>query len=82
MIHIVTKSTCPYCSAAKDFLESIWKQYSEIEISHDPDTYQMYKDISGMRTVPQIFNGETTKEKLIGWYDEMMSLYREWKIFT
>lgn len=82
MIHIVTKSTCPFCSAAKQFLDSLWKEFTEIEISRDPEAYEKYKSISGMRTVPQIFNGDISKENLIGGYDDMMEAYESWKIFN
>jgi len=81
MIHIITKSTCPFCSGAKQFLDSIGREYQEIEISNSPEEYQKYKDISGMRTVPQIFNGDIQKENLIWGYDDMMEQYESWKIF-
>lgn len=81
MITIITKSTCPYCSGAKKLLDSLNLEYREVEISWDPDEYQKYKDISGMRTVPQIFTWEAIKENLIGWYDDMMEQYEEGKIF-
>lgn len=81
MIIIVTKSSCPFCRAALQFLDSLDLEYSEIEISRDPDVYQKYKDISGMRTVPQIFDWEATRENLIWGYDDMMAKYGDWKIF-
>ncbi len=81
MITVITKSTCPFCIWAKRFLDDLWKEYQEIEISGDPEMYQLYKDISGMNTVPQIFDGEAIKENLIGWYDDMISQYQSGKIF-
>lgn len=81
MITIITKSSCWYCRGAIQFLDSLDLEYTEIEISRDPDTYQKYKDISGMRTVPQIFNWEATKQNLVGGYDEMMKQYEAWEIF-
>jgi len=81
MITIITKATCPFCSAAKQFLDGLEKEYTEIEISSDPELYQEYKDISGMRTVPQIFNGSAEKENLIWGYDDMMAQYTAGKIF-
>lgn len=81
MITIVTKSTCPFCSAAKEFLDSLGKQYCEVEVSRDSETYEKYKTISGMRTVPQIFIWEATRENLVGWYDDMMAKYNAWEIF-
>lgn len=81
MITLVTKNYCPYCTAAKDFLESLEKDYTEIEVSSDPQLYDKYKDISGMRTVPQIFDGDPTAKNLIGGYDDMMQQYSAGKIF-
>lgn len=81
MITVVTKSYCPFCSGAIRFLESIWQDYREIEISRDPSLYEKYKNISGMHTVPQIFFWEPTKDSLIGGYDDMMSQYKSGKIF-
>jgi len=82
MITIITKSTCPFCSASKQLLDALGKQYNEIEISNNPELYRQYKDISGMRTVPQIYLWEVSKENLIGWYDDMMSKYSNKEIFT
>ena len=82
MISIVTKSYCPYCRSAKAFLESLGKEYQEIEISSDPENYEKYKAISGMQTVPQIFDGEPSRETLIGGNDDMMAKYYAGKIFT
>lgn len=82
MITIVTKSYCPYCSWAKQFLDSMDLEYTEVEVSHDRETYEKYQNISGMRTVPQIFIGEPSKDTLVGWYDDMMADYKAGKIFN
>lgn len=81
MITIVSKSSCPFCRGAVQFIDSLGLKYNEIEISHDPEMYQKYKDISGMRTVPQIFIWEIKKENLVGWYSEMMEKYQAREIF-
>lgn len=82
MITIVSTKYCPYCNAAKQFLESIWKEYTDIDVSSDQETRNTYSEISGMRTVPQIFDGEAKKDNLIWGYDDMMEQYNSWKIFT
>ena len=81
MITIITKSHCPFCQSTKAFLEELWKQYTEIEISNDQEAYEKYKQISGMNTVPQIFQWEISRENLIGGNDDMMRKYRNWEIF-
>jgi len=55
--------------------------YTEIEVSNDQNAYEKYQEISGMRTVPQIFNGEASKENLIGWYDDMMTKFKAGELF-
>lgn len=82
MVTIITKKYCPFCSGAKQFLDSLDIEYTEIEVSSQPELYEEYKQISGMRTVPQIFNGEVSKENLIGGYDDMMAQYNAGKIFN
>ncbi len=81
MITIFSKSYCPYCSAAKQFLDSIGKEYIDVDLEHDLDKMREIVQISGMMTVPQIFDGDITHENLIWWYDDMMRKYNAWEIF-
>lgn len=82
MITIFSKSYCPYCSAAKHFLDSIGQEYTEIDLEHDPLKMREIVQISGMMTVPQIFQGEIRAENCIGGYTDMMQKYEAWEIFT
>lgn len=81
MITIVTKTYCPFCSSAKQFLDALDVEYREVEVSNDQDTYDRYKEISGMTSVPQIFNWEPSKETLIWGCDDMMAKYEAGEIF-
>ncbi|MGE3975318.1 MAG: glutaredoxin domain-containing protein [Bdellovibrionales bacterium] len=68
---IYSKDYCPYCKAAKSLLNQRGIPYEEILIGEGDDA--MYKELchrSGMRTVPQIFNGD----ELIGGYMELSAL--------
>ena len=57
-VEIYTTPTCPYCIAAKQLLRKKGVQYSEIDVSRDPDLRMaMTKRAMGSRTVPQIFIG-------------------------
>ena len=81
MITIFSKSYCPYCSAAKQFLDSIGKEYVEIDLEHDREKMSEIVAISRMMTVPQIFEGDIIRENLIGGYDDMMRKYNAGEIF-
>jgi len=81
MITIVTKSYCPFCVRAKEFLDSLGRDYTEVEISQDEALYDSYKELSWMRTVPQIYKGEPSKDTLIGWYDDMMAKFKAGELF-
>jgi glutaredoxin len=46
MITIITKAYCPYCTGAKQFLESLGRDFEEIDVSHDREKYEQYQEIS------------------------------------
>lgn len=69
---IYTTTTCPYCIRAKRFLSDKGVAYREIDVSHDPEMRQRLVELSGQRTVPQIFIGG----KSIGGCDDMIALER------
>jgi len=57
-IVIYTKSTCPYCHAAKDLLRRKGAAFSEISVDGDrPAQAAMAQKADGRSTVPQIFIG-------------------------
>ena len=59
-ILVYTKSTCPYCHAAKDLLKKKGVTFEEIDVTGRPDAQQaMSVKARGRRTVPQIFIGAT-----------------------
>jgi glutaredoxin len=66
MITVFSKEYCPYCSAAKQFLDSHDKEYQVVDLENDPDKMMEIVQISGLMTVPQIFDGDITRENLIG----------------
>ena len=58
-IVIYTTAFCPYCHAAKDLLKDKGAEFSEIDVSSDPEERQRMTDkAGGRRTVPQVFIGE------------------------
>jgi glutaredoxin 3 len=59
-ITIYTKSTCPYCAAAKQLLNQKGARFTEIEITGKPELREeMIAKAGGRTTVPQIFIGDT-----------------------
>jgi len=81
MITVFSKEYCPYCSATKQFLDSHDIEYQVVDLENDREKMMEIVQISGLMTVPQIFDGDITRENLIGWYDDMMAKYKAGKIF-
>jgi len=55
-IEIYTWSTCPYCSRAKELLNSKGVKYTEHDITGDDGARaKMVERTGGPRTVPQVF---------------------------
>ena len=69
-IKIYTTLVCPYCVAAKNFLKSKNLAWTEVRIDTDPVQRQHMMEITGRRTVPQIFIGTTH----VGGCDDLMAL--------
>lgn len=57
-VEIYTTPFCPYCHAAKRLLQKKGADYTEIDVSRDPELRaKMTQRANGRRTVPQIFIG-------------------------
>lgn len=54
MITVYSRTTCPYCDAAKQFLQQNQLHYEEINIDQDSQAKDFIVS-QGLRTVPQIF---------------------------
>ena len=76
-IRIYTTRICPYCVRAKQLLKKKNAAYEEIDVSDDEDLRaEMTRLAGGVRTVPQIFIGETH----VGGFDELYALERAGKL--
>ncbi|MCZ2102882.1 MAG: glutaredoxin 3 [Comamonadaceae bacterium] len=70
-VKMYTTAVCPYCIRAKQFLKSKGvEQIEEIRVDADPQARQQMMEITGRRTVPQIFIGTTH----VGGHDDLMAL--------
>ncbi len=72
-VKIFTTATCPFCIRAKDLLAQRGvNDYQEIRVDIDPSQRTVMMEVSGRRTVPQIFIGH----QHIGGCDELVDLDR------
>jgi glutaredoxin 3 len=70
-VKMYTTAVCPYCTRAKQILKSKGvEQIEEVRIDADPAARDHMMQITGRRTVPQIFVGETH----VGGCDDLMAL--------
>jgi glutaredoxin 3 len=77
IVIIYTKSTCPYCHAAKDLLKKKGAAYEEVSVDGDRGAQMtMAARAGGRSTVPQIFIGE----KHIGGCDDLYELDADGKL--
>ena len=69
-IILYTTAICPYCVAAKNFLKSKGRDWTEVRIDTDPAARSHMMEITGRRTVPQIYIGDTH----VGGHDDLVAL--------
>jgi glutaredoxin 3 len=69
-VRIYTTPYCPYCHAAKDLLAEKGVGFTEIDVAGNRAERARLAEVTGQRTVPQIFIGEQS----IGGYDELAAL--------
>jgi glutaredoxin 3 len=70
-VKMYTTAVCPYCVQAKKILKNKGvEQIEEIRIDTNPDALKTMMEITGRRTVPQIFIGTTH----VGGCDDLIAL--------
>ena len=70
-VRMYTTQVCPYCIRAKQLLQARGvAQIEEIRIDLDPAQRMQMMEITGRRTVPQIFIGDTH----VGGCDDLVAL--------
>lgn len=70
-VKMYTTAVCPYCQRAKQILKSRGvRAIEEIRIDLDPQQRDHMMAITGRRTVPQIFIGDTH----VGGCDDLIAL--------
>jgi len=70
-VTMYTTAVCPYCQRAKQLLRQRGvEQIDEVRIDLDPSQRQAMTELTGRRTVPQIFIGQTH----VGGCDDLYAL--------
>lgn len=70
-VKIYTTGTCPYCIRAKQILQANGvERMDEIRVDEAPEQRAKMMEITGRRTVPQIFIGSTH----VGGCDDLVAL--------
>lgn len=69
-VTIYTTRVCPYCVAAKRLLSQRGIAYEEIDVTGDDSKRAWLTEVTGRRTVPQIFIGT----EAVGGYDDIAAL--------
>lgn len=73
-VTMYTTAVCPYCQRAKQLLKARGvEQLEEIRVDTQPELRQKMMELTGQRTVPQIFIGS----KHIGGCDDLIALDRQ-----
>ncbi|MCL1961845.1 MAG: glutaredoxin 3 [Desulfovibrionaceae bacterium] len=72
-VKMYTTGVCPYCIRAKQLLHAKGaEQIEEVRVDLDSAQLQHMMQITGRRTVPQIFIGDTH----VGGHDDLVALDR------
>jgi glutaredoxin 3 len=76
-VEIYSTAICPYCVAAKQFLDRKGLSYREVRIDTDPQQRTLMLERSGgRRTVPQIFINGTH----VGGFDDLVAAERSGRL--
>jgi glutaredoxin 3 len=72
-VRMYSTQICPYCMRAERLLNQKGVQVDKILVDKNPEEMQKMIEITGRRTVPQIFIGE----RHVGGCDDLMELDRK-----
>jgi len=76
-VKVYTTNYCPYCDRAKSLLSRKGVPYEEIDVTGDDEMRVKLVEMSGgLRTVPQIWVGDTH----VGGFDRLSELDRSGKL--
>jgi len=70
---VYSTNSCPYCRQAERFLNEKQVPFQTIDVTEDDAMRVKLVEMSGQRTVPQIFVGGAS----IGGYSDMIALHQK-----
>lgn len=73
---VYSKSSCGYCTKAKELLDKKNLRYTSIDLTWDKELHQKLIKETGQTTVPYVF----VQGKLIGGYKDLLELVESGKI--
>lgn len=69
-IKMVKKDPCPYCDRAMNFFNAKGVEVEIVDLTHNLDQLQVWKEKTGWQTVPMIF----INDELVGGYNDIKAL--------
>ena len=75
-VKVFVTTYCPFCDAAKRYLEKKGVPFETIDVTDDAERRQWLVETTGRRTVPQLFVGPHA----IGGYTDLCALDKEGKL--
>lgn len=75
-VKMYTTAWCGYCAAARDLLRRKGVDFEDIDVDADPEKRREMQELSGRRTVPQVFIGGEP----VGGYDDIARLDAEGRL--
>lgn len=76
LVRMYTTGVCPFCMMAKRLLQQKGVAIEEVRVDSDMTQREEMMRITGRRTVPQIFVGETH----VGGFDDLSAMDRAGKL--
>lgn len=70
IVRMYSTQVCPYCMMAERLLNKKGAHLEKILVDQDPEELEKMIELSGRRTVPQIFVGDHH----VGGYDDLVEL--------
>lgn len=67
---------CGFCMRAKQLLERKGVEFTEVMVDRDPEQRAKLMEMTGRRTVPQVYIGATH----VGGFDELYELERDGRL--